>query len=223
MLALCAVLPLAAMQPLAAHAQPAQAQPVPAAASDAASEAALMPASIANVVLGMAQADLQRARPAAQAAFSGDSVGYPKLLFEKLRSDFASQAIYLFDDAKPVLAGVVLLGTGAESGMARTLPAFRNGVVKRWGMPDSIARGRGESGAREVALVWRRGGTVVVASYPDDPRAARAATTVRISKAGSAADAYTGKLEAMDKAAQARLMDELKNQLRASPTALPFN
>lgn len=116
---------------VAAPCAPVHAQAQGTAAIDA---AALMPESFGNVSLGMTQADLLRARPAIrQDGFKGDNAGHAKLLFEKGKSDFIDQAIYLFDEAKPVLVAVVFTRQQPALPAKQAVPAFRSAVAAKWG------------------------------------------------------------------------------------------
>ncbi|GGX89705.1 hypothetical protein GJV26_25735 [Massilia dura] len=183
----------------------------------------LMPDAFRTVVLGMTQEELQRARPAAKAGFRDDNSGHAKVMFEKTGTPFIDQAIYLFDDARPVLVGVIFVRQPPARAMTHALAAFRAAVVKKWGLPDSIGLGRAESGAAEVALVWRRGDAVVVATCPASVGSPGAATTVRIGLHDSAGSMHAARLDAMDKAAQTALMAKLRAQLDAASAAPSFN
>ena len=190
----------------------AQSSPVPAAGS------ALMPDGFGNVVLGMAQADLRRARPAAQeGGFQGDNAGYPKMLFERHPSDYIEQVIYLFDQAKPELSGVVFINPGQAP--ARAAAGFRSATLKKWGLPDNAGYARGDGGERQVALLWRRGDAVIVASYPADKTGA---ATVRIGRRGSDTDTYAAAVDGMAPAVRQQLMQELRTQLNQAPAGAAF-
>lgn len=202
---------------MGAPCSPAHAQ-VPPAAAEAVTP---MPDSFANVKLGMTQAELLRARPAAHGdGFKGDNAGHAKLLFEKGSSDFIEQAIYLFDENKPLLAAVVFMRQQPASTAAQGAPAFRAAVAAKWGTPSQIAYARGEKGGREIAMVWRRQDAIVTASYPADGKAAP--ITVRIGSPGSIVEAYASRLEAMDKATQEKLRQELIDQLRKAPATVRY-
>ena len=196
----------------------AQAAAAPSAAAPSSVGGALLPEGFGGVTLGMSQADLRRARPAAQeGGFQGDNTGHPKLLFERHPSDYIEQVIYLFDQAKPELSGLVFVKPAQPA--ARAAAGFRAAVVKKWGQPDSAALARGEGGERQVALLWRRGEAVIVASYPAD---GSGATTVRIGRRGSDTDAHAAKLEAMAPAASQKLMQELRTQQDKAPAGAMF-
>ncbi len=182
----------------------------------------LMPGAFRTVVLGMTQQELQRARPAATAGFRDDNSGHAKVMFEKTGMPFIDQAIYLFDDARPVLVGVVFVRQ-PPAPAARALTAFRAAVLEKWGLPDSVGRGRAESGAAEVALVWRRGDAVIVATCPASAGTTGAVTTVRIGQRDSAVGVYAARLAAMDKAAHTALMTQLRRQKGAASPAPAFD
>lgn len=117
----------------------------------------LMPDSFSNIKLGMTQAEVLHARPAiGKGGFKGDNTGHAKLLFEKAKSDFIEQAIYLFDENKPVLAAVMFTRQEPVRSAAQGTAAFRAAVAAKWGIADRIGYARGETGAREIAMVWRR-------------------------------------------------------------------
>jgi hypothetical protein len=182
----------------------------------------IFPDTIANIELGMSQAELLRVRPAISAnAFGGDNVGHAKTMFEKVQAEFIEQVIYLFDEAKPILVGVVYLKRQPAQSATRILPAFRSAVLEKWGVPGSIRYGRAESGAREIALVWRHNDAVMVASYPaGDQAEASAVTSIRIGRRNSVVDIYVDQLERMEKGVQEKLMREMSKQLRDAPTGV---
>lgn len=183
--------------------------------------AALMPDSFGNVQLGMTQADLLRARPAIRPdGFKGDNAGHAKLLFEKGKTDFIDQALYLFDEKKPLLAAVMFIRQQPTRTAAQGAPAFRAAAAAKWGSPDQIAYARGETGGREVAMAWRRQDAIVIANDPADAKAV--AFTVRIGAPGSIVDAYASKLETMDKATQDKLKQEMRDQLRKVPATVKY-
>jgi hypothetical protein len=177
-----------------------------------------------SIQLGMPQAELVRVRPAISAnAFMGDNAGHAKLLFEKIRSEFIAQVIYLFDESRPILVGVVYLKQQPAQSATRSLPAFRTAVLKKWGVPDSTKYGRAESGARKIALVWRRKDAVIVASYPaGDQTSTPGVTSVRIGRRNSIVETYANQLERMENGEQGRLMRELSEQLRNAPVGVTY-
>jgi len=187
-------------------------------AASAPAAAALMPDGFGGVALGMSQAELRRARPAAkEGGFQGDNAGHPKMLFERHPSDHIEQVIYLFDQAKPELSGVVFVKPAQTP--ARASAGFRGAAVKKWGLPDSAGYARGDGGERQVALLWRRGDTVIVASYPADKAGA---TAVRIGRRGSDTDVYAAKVDGMAPEVRQKLMQELRTQAGQAPAGAGF-
>jgi hypothetical protein len=187
--------------------------------------AGLMPDAFARLHLGMSQAALRQLRPAASAGglHAGDTA-YPKLLFEAVDTPFITQAIYLFDERRPVLDGVVFVGTRPCTEAPQAVQAFQAAVVARWGLPDGAAETRGDDGGRDIALVWRRPDAVVVASYPAAPAAGRpCATTVRIGGRTSVVAAFADGLRHLEDGAPDNPMRALRPAAEPATGSIPFN
>lgn len=126
-----------------------------------------MPAGFDGLRLGMTLDEVRVLRPKlGRGAFDGDNAGFPKMLVERIGSEFIDQAIFLFGPTAPVLSGVMFSKAAPSAAGDLFARRFLASLVRLYGVPAQFRALTGEAGVEQIAAIWTRPEGAVLATIP---------------------------------------------------------